>query len=237
MKTVTQVMSELKKLGTEPTRKTFARHGAPADKMFGVKIGDMKVILKKIKGNQKLALDLYATGNSDAMYLAGLAADGALMSKREIENWAKEACWKMISDFTVPWIACENGAGVELAKKWIKSKEPKLVSTGWMTYAASVSNRPDEELDLGEIGSLLERVVKEIHKAHNRVRYAMNNFVICVGSCVQPMATRAKAAAKKIGVVNVDMGDTACKVPVASEYIAKVEAAGKIGQKRKHVKC
>ena len=80
MNTVAEVMSELKKMGTEQTRKTFARHGAPLDKMFGVKVGDMKLILKKIKGNQSLAMDLYATGNSDAQYLAGLVADGAKMS-------------------------------------------------------------------------------------------------------------------------------------------------------------
>jgi hypothetical protein len=134
-------------------------------------------------------------------------------------------------------VACENAAGVDLANKWIKSKETKLATTGWMTYAAIVSNHPDEELDLDEIDSLLEKAVKEIHNVHDRVRYAMNNFVICVGSYVKPLAARAKAAAKKIGVVNVDMGDTSCKVPVASEYIAKVESAGKIGQKRKHVKC
>ncbi|MEQ1906731.1 MAG: DNA alkylation repair protein, partial [Pirellulaceae bacterium] len=226
MKTVNEVMSELKKLGTEQTRKTFARHGAPVDKMFGVKVGDMKVILKKIKGNQKLAMDLYATGNTDAMYLAGLVADGALMSKKEIETWAKEAFWQMNSDFTVPWVACENAAGVELANKWIKSKETKLATTGWMTYASIVSNRPDEELDLGEIDSLLEKAVKEIHKVHDRVRYAMNNFVICVGSYVKPLSARAKAAAKKIGVVNVDMGDTNGTVVVFARFRRRYRRGG-----------
>ena len=52
MKTVTQVMSALKKKGSAQTRKTCARHGAP-DNMFGVKIADLKVIAKQIKGKFK----------------------------------------------------------------------------------------------------------------------------------------------------------------------------------------
>ena len=90
MNTVTEVMAALKKLGSEQTRKTFARHGAPVDQMYGVKVGDLKSIVKKIKGNQKLAMELYATGNSDAMYLAGLVADGAAMSKKELTDTAVE---------------------------------------------------------------------------------------------------------------------------------------------------
>ena len=81
MDTVEQVMTELKKKGSEQTRKTYRLHGAPED-MFGVKIGDLKVIAKKIKGQQTLACELYDTGNIDAMYLAGIVADGSQMTKR-----------------------------------------------------------------------------------------------------------------------------------------------------------
>ena len=82
---LSQVMSELKKKGTPQTVKIFKRHGAP-ENMYGVKVADLKPIAKKIKGNQKLACELYATGNSDAMYLAGLVADGSQMTKRELNQ-------------------------------------------------------------------------------------------------------------------------------------------------------
>ncbi|MGB7325439.1 MAG: DNA alkylation repair protein, partial [Rubripirellula sp.] len=79
MESVASVMAELKKKGSEQTRKIYTNHGAPAS-MFGVKVADMKVIAKKIKGNQTLALELFETGNSDAMYLAGIVADGSQMN-------------------------------------------------------------------------------------------------------------------------------------------------------------
>ena len=73
MNNVTQVMNELKKCGSEQTRRIYQRHGA-GDNIFGVKAADLKAIAKKIKGKQELACELYETGNYDAKYLAGLVA-------------------------------------------------------------------------------------------------------------------------------------------------------------------
>jgi hypothetical protein len=65
----------------------------------------------------------------------------------------------------------------------------------------------------------------------------MNGFVIAVGCCVLPLTAEAKRVATKIGVVEVDMGDTSCQTPFAPDYIAKVEARGSLGKKRKSAKC
>ena len=237
MQTFADVMQELERLGTAQTRKTFARHGAPVDQMFGVKVGDLKTILKKIKGRQELALELYDTGNSDAMYLAGLVANGALMTRKQLESWAKKASWSMISEYTVPWVTSESPFAAELAQKWIDAKQPSVVSSGWMTWSAIVATRPDEQLDLKSLEKLLERVVTKVHISDNRVRSAMNGFIISVGGYVLPLQKKAIDAAKRIGKVEVDVGDTACIVPLATEYIARMIARGNAGKKRKTVKC
>jgi len=236
MKTASQVLTALKKKGTAQTRKTFARHGAP-DNFFGVKVGDLKVIAKQIKGNQKLACELYDTGNSDAMYLAGIVADGSQMTKRQLENWAQSAPWHMISEYSVPGVAAESPHAHDLAMKWIKSKKANVASTGWCTYAGIVATTQDDELDLKEIESLLKQIEKDIHKSPERVKYTMNGFVISVGGYVKPLSKKAKAVAKKIGKVEVDMGDTSCKVPLALEYIEKMEKTGRAFKKRKTIKC
>jgi 3-methyladenine DNA glycosylase AlkD len=236
MNTVDEVMAELKKKGSEKTRKTYARHGVTTE-MYGVSIADLKTIAKKIKGNQELACALYETGNFDAMYLAGIVADGSKMSKKPLDTWAKAATAGMISEYTVPWLAAESPHARDLAMKWIDSKQESIATSGWNTYAGIVATTTDEELDLAEIKQLLDRVVKQIDAAPNYVRYTMNGFVIAVGGSVKPLLQEAKAAAKKIGTVSVDMGDTACKVPLATEYIEKIEKAGRVGNKRKTMKC
>ena len=233
---VRETMAALKKLGTAQTRKTWQRHGATGA-YFGVKIGDMKKLLPKLKGKQDVALELYATGNADAMYLAGLVVNGAAMTRVQLEKWAADARWSMISDFTVPWVAAEHPDAPAIALAWMDSKKEHVACAGWNTYAGVVSMRPDDELDLKEVERLLSRVEKQIRSAPDRVRYCMNGFVIAVGAGVKPLFARAKSAALDIGKVEVDMGDTECKVPDALAMLAKIEAMGRVGKKRATMKC
>jgi 3-methyladenine DNA glycosylase AlkD len=238
MSTVTSVMAELKKKGKESTRKIYTRHGMTTDNMFGVSVADLKIIAKTIKGQQELACELYETGNMDAMYLAGMVADGSKMTTKELNAWAEGAAnLQMISEYTVPWVTVENPQGRDLAMQWIKSKKEHVASSGWCTYSGLVGTKPDDTLDLAEIEGLLGTIVKGIKSAQNRVRYTMNGFVIAVGSYVKPLSKQAKATARQIGAVSVDLGDTACNVPLATAYIQKIEAAGRAGQKRKTIRC
>lgn len=236
MANVEQIMKELEKLGTEQTRKTFARHGAPGN-LYGVKVGDLKTVAKKIKGDHQMAMALYDTGNGDAQYLAGMVADGTKMSKSDLDKWAKNASWQMVGEYTVPWVASENEHGRAMAMKWIKSKSESIAASGWNTYAGLLAIAADEDLDLDEIKSLLKKIESDLEKSPERVKYCMNGFVIAVGTYVKPLLKQAKATAKKIGHVKVDMGGTACKVPHATEYIEKIEGMGRVGKKRKTIRC
>src|SRR5262249_26492005 len=161
-------VQELKSLGSDSTKKTLVKHGA-REPFFGVKIADLKKIQKRIKMDYKLALELYDTGISDAMYLAGLIADDAKMSKKNLESWVKGAYWQMISEYTVPWVAAGSNHGREMALKWIDSNKEQIAAAGWATLSSLVATKPDEELNLEELNKLLERVRKTLPDAPNRV--------------------------------------------------------------------
>ena len=229
-------MKELEKLGSEQTKKTFLRHGAK-EPLFGVKVSDLKTIVKKVKKDHELSLELFATGNADAMYLAGLIADEKKITPADLEGWAAKSNWSMISEYTVPWIAAESGRGWELGLKWIESDKENVASSGWTALSNHLALTPDEKLDLKTIEKLLDRVEKKIRKAKNRERYVMNGFVISVGAYVTPLTTNAIQVGNAIGDVEVDMGDTACKVPSVKEYIGKLEKRGALGKKKKVVRC
>jgi 3-methyladenine DNA glycosylase AlkD len=234
--TLEETMKELASKASASTKRTWLRHGAK-EPIFGVKIGDMKPIHKKIKGDQELALKLYATGNGDAMYLAGMVADGRKMTRAQLERWVEEATWGMISGTTVPWVTSEHPDGMEIAMKWIDSPKEHVAEAGWSTLAAIVATAPDDQLPIKQIAELLDRVAKTIKSAANRVRYAMNGFVISCGTYVAPLAEKAIEAGRKIGKVEVDMGDTACEVPDAESYIMKSRRGAAIAPKRKTVRC
>src|SRR5262245_15175155 len=114
----TAILDELKKQGSDAYKKLMLTHGA-SEPIFGVKIEYLKKIQKRVKKDYKLALDLYESGVSEAMYLAGLIADDMQMSKKDLQNWVKKARWTMINEYTVPWVAAGSAHGWELGLEWI----------------------------------------------------------------------------------------------------------------------
>jgi len=237
MNTLKEVMAALQEAGSPLRTRTYAKHGAPPDSMFGVSVADMKVIAKEIKGRQELAYELFETGNGDAQYLAGMVADGALMTRSLLDTWARQAAWSMVSEYTVPWVATESEHAHALALKWMRAKQESVASSGWNTYAGYVTVTADDDLDLEEIEGVLVQIEDGIDAAMNRVKYTMNGFVIAVGTYVRPLSYRAKETGRKLGKVEVEMGGTSCKVPLASKAILKAKKAGRIGKKRKTIKC
>src|SRR5882724_5709188 len=120
--TVKEIMTQLESLGSPQIKNILMKHGIK-EPLFGVKVADLKPIQKKIKKDYQLAKDLYATGNADAMYLAGLIADDEKMTEKELELWVKQALSNTINEYTVPWVAAGNPRGYALALKWIDAKE------------------------------------------------------------------------------------------------------------------
>jgi len=234
--TLDEVMKELAAKATPSTKKTYLRHGA-VEPVFGVRVGDLKPLQKKLKGRQDLALELYATKNSDAMYLAGLIADGTRMTRRQLDQWAAGATWHLIAGCTVPWVAAEHPDAVAIAAKWIDSKRELTAVAGWATLTSLAAFAPDSALPIKELEALLKRCAGAIATAPNRVRYAMNSFVIACGTYVGPLADAAIATARRIGKVTVDMGETDCQVPDAESYIVKSRRGAPVAPKRKSTRC
>lgn len=231
-----EAMAALEKLGSPAVKTLWLKHGAKQP-FFGVKIGDLKPLAKKLKGEQALALELYATGNGDAQYLAGMIADGTQMTAKHLQSWADQAAWRMISATIVPWVASEHSEGFAAAKAWTDSKKEPVAIAGWNSLGALVTIRPDDQLPIKELGALLDRIAKTLPAAPNRVRQAMNGFVIAVGTYVAPLGDKALATARKLGRVEVDVGDTDCKIPDAEAYIMKSRRGAPITPKRKTVRC
>jgi len=234
--TAQRILGELKLLGSENYKKILFTHGA-TEPCFGVKIGDLKKIQKRVKRDHQLALDLFDTRNYDAMYLAGMISDDARMTRKDLQRWLDTATHAPIATYVVATTAAGNPHGWDLALKWIDSKDDTKAGAGWTTLAGIVATRPNEQLDFAAVKSLLARAAKEIKTAGNKTRYQIVTFIISVGSYVKPLADLAIETAGKLGKVEIDMGDTNCKVPDPVEYIRKSQKRGSLTKKRKSMKC
>jgi hypothetical protein len=185
----------------------------------------------------RLALDLYDTGNYDAMYLAGLIADDARMTKSDLQRWVEKAYGGGLCGATVPWVAAGSPHGREMAWKWIESPKPSVAAAGWATLSSLMSVKDDADLDFAELKGLLQRVQRTIHQAPGWVRYQMNGFVIAAGCYVAALTELALQIGEKIGLVMADLGNNDCQIPFAPDYIRKAQKRGTIGKKRKSAKC
>lgn len=234
--TAKDILAEIKPLGSDSYKRVIFNHGVK-EPCFGVKISELQKIVKRIKRDHQLALDLYDTGVYDAMYLAGLIADDARMTKQDLQHWVAKASCRPLCGTTVAWVAAGSVHGWELGLEWIDAKSPLIAVAGWATLASLVSIKDDAQLDLAALKRLLQRVQKTIHQAPDAVRYQMNWFVIAVGSYVKPLTETAIQTAEKIGPVMADLGNNSCQVPFAPDYVRKVQQRGAIGKKRKTAKC
>ncbi|MBD1383106.1 DNA alkylation repair protein [Metabacillus arenae] len=230
------VIQELESLGKERTKKMYISNGAH-EPLFGVATGAMKPIAKKIKKNQRLADELYATGNYDAMYFAGIIADPNTMTESDFDRWMDEAYFYMLSDYVVAVTLSESDIAQDVADKWITSGDELRMSAGWSCYCWLLGNRKDNEFSESKISNMLDIVKNSIHDSPERTKSAMNNFLYTVGISYLPLHEKAVEAAKEVGTVEVKRDKKKPSFLNAYESIQKEMDRGKLGFKRKYVRC
>jgi hypothetical protein len=234
--TLPEVMSELEALGNERMKKMYIGNGAH-EPLWGVATGAMKPLFRKIKINQALAEQLYATGNYDAMCFAGMIADPKAMSEADFDRWMKSAYFPMLSNFVVAATLAEADCAQSVASRWIDGGEELAMSAGWSCYEWLLGWRPDGYFDPEHILSLLGKAVQTMAGQTDPVRRAMHNFVIAVGVSYLPLHEEAVKAAEAIGEVQVAAAKGACALPSAVDAIQKMKDKGRLGFKRKAVRC
>ena len=230
------VMRELKALGKERIKKTYLSNGA-REPLFGVATGEMKPLAKQIKKNQPLAEQLYATGNYDAMYFAGIIADPKAMTAADFERWMDGAYFYMLSDFVVAVTLAETDIAQAVADKWIASGEELRMSAGWSCYCWLLGSRRDSEFSSSKLAGMLDQVKNTIHDAPDLAKSAMNNFISTVAISYLPLHDKAVETAKAVGPVEVNRGKKNSSILLAAENIQKAVDRGALGFKRKNVRC
>lgn len=215
--TKTEVMKELRANGTAQNRKVYRRHGIEGE-MFGVSYAALGKLKKKIKTDQALAEQLWDTGNHDARILATMIADPSAVKVSTLNAWVKEADSRVLAA-AVSNVAAEAPSVKGRMEKWTASRNEMVACTGWHTLASIA--RQDNELPNVYFVKYLATIESTVHTSPNWAKYAMNNALINIGVRNAALEKKAVAAAKRIGKIDVDHGETGCKTPDAAAYIKK----------------
>lgn len=212
-----KILTELESLGTAQNRKVYARHGV-GTKLYGVSFANIDKLQKRIKVDHDLALSLWATGNHDARVLATRIADPAAATVSLLDEWKND-----LDNYVVAGAFASFVEKTSLARKrmeqWTRSKQEWVGRSGWLLLAKLAMN--DSGLPDDYFAPYLDKIENGIHAAKNRTRDAMNAALISIGLRSPGLRRKAVAAARRIGNVEVDHGQTNCKTPGAESYIHK----------------
>lgn len=216
-----EVMAALEAAGSEQTRKTWRRHGITAP-CFGVSFATLKLLRKQVGVDHELATALWDSANYDARNLAVKVADPARMGAEELDRWVHGAGGTRACLSYVAMLAAEGPHAAAKAASWIGAADPLARACGWSLLgqlAFAEVPFPDAWFE-----PHLARIERGIHSAPNNERDSMLRAVIRIGCRSEALRQRALDAARRIGPVAIDYGDTSCEVPDVAAQIEKAWA-------------
>ncbi|MGC4041841.1 MAG: DNA alkylation repair protein [Flavobacterium sp.] len=212
--TVTEILGELEKLGDEKIRRQNAKRGAGSNQ-FGVKMGDIRIIAKKIKPDNDLALQLWETENADARFLAVLLMEPKKLSNDLLEKLVKSEKFVHIADWLYSYVIKIYDGNEAFRIKWMDSNDPMLGRAGWSLTSGAVARNPQ----LVNIPALLDRIESEMATAAPEVQWTMNSTLAAIGINHPQYRERALAIGEKLGIYRDYPVSKGCTSPFAPIWI------------------
>jgi 3-methyladenine DNA glycosylase AlkD len=212
--TRTETLKQLKALGSEKVRAQNAKAGA-GDNQFGVSLGDIRKLAKKIKTNHELALSLWETGNVDAQFLATLVIEPGKLSAQELDRMVRSISFVRVADWLLSYVVRQHPDKESLRQEWMTADDRWAARAGWDLTAERVGKSPDG-LD---IPALLARIESDMAGADPDVQWTMNNTLATIGIRFPKHRKQAIAIGEKIGLYRDWPVSKGCTIPFAPIWI------------------
>ena len=212
--TLKETLTQLKVLGTAKVRAQNAKSGA-GDNQFGVSLGEIRVLAKKIRTNHELALSLWETGNADAQFLAALLIQPRKLSADEMNRMVRSVAFVRVADWLNAYVVRQHPAKETLRQEWMATDDRWAARAGWDLTAERVGKNPDG-LDLP---ALLDRIESEMAGAEPEVQWTMNNTLAGIGIHFPEHRKRALAIGEKLGIYRDYPVSKGCTSPFAPIWI------------------
>ena len=212
--TLKDALKQLKALGNEKVRALNAKSGA-GDKQFGVQLGDIRKVAKKIKTDHALALSLWETGNVDAQFLATLVVQPKKLSAKELDLMTRSVAFVRVADWLNSYVVRQHPDKEALRQKWMATDNRWAARAGWDLTAERIAKSPDG-LD---VPALLDRIESDMAGADPEVQWTMNMTLATIGIHFPTHRKRAIAIGEKLGLYRDWPVSKGCTPPFAPIWI------------------
>lgn len=215
---VQEILATLKKLGKPQTAAIYKRYES-GDNVCGVLTSEIAKLQKKIKVDHALSLELWKTGNAEARILALLIADPERLTRTEANRLLKDGPVRFVGWY-LSGLVGRSPIAEQTMRDWMKSTDESAREMGYGILGVRLKDDSASVTDADAV-KVLATIEKEIHRSPNWARYAMNGAIISIGVFKPALRKKAIEAARRIGTVEVDHGETYCKTPNAVSYLEK----------------
>jgi 3-methyladenine DNA glycosylase AlkD len=224
--TVKEILARLESLGDDARRKFNAKvgpDGAPGagDNQFGVKLGDIRALARKIKTDHDLALELWNTGIVETQLLATLIIKPKVLSAAELDKMVRSITIAQVAEWLLSYVVAQHPGAETLRQKWMKTKDRWTARAGWHLTASKI-NKGTGDADGLDVEALLDRIEKEMPKAPPETKWTMNNTLAAIGIHHAKHRKRAIAIGEKIGLYRDWPVSKGCTPPYVPVWIAEM---------------
>jgi 3-methyladenine DNA glycosylase AlkD len=212
--TVAELMAELAALEDPQIRAVNEKHGDD----HGVNLTKLRAVAKRVKTQQDLARQLWATGDSSARLLALLVCRPKAFERDELDTMLRAAGTPKVHDWLVNYVVKKNPHAEDLRVAWSADPDPVVASAGWALTTERVAKKPDG-LDLA---ALLDVIEAEMADAPARLQWAMNHCLAQIGIEHAEHRARAIAIGERLRVLEDYPTPPNCTSPFAPVWIAEM---------------
>jgi 3-methyladenine DNA glycosylase AlkD len=181
--TVAEVLAELAALDDARAREVNVKHGDD----HGVNLGKLRALANRLKTQQELSGELWATGDTAARLLAILICRPKEFEREDLDTMLRQARSPKVQDWLVNYVVKKNPHAEELRIAWFADPDPVVASAGWALTSERVTKSP-EGLDLPALLDIIEAQMKH---APDRLQWAMNTCLAQIG--IEHAEYRARA--------------------------------------------
>ena len=200
--------------------KTFARNqkNGIGDKQYGVKLGDLRKLAKKIKSNHSLALELWETENFDARMLALLLIKPEKLSSEELDAMVRSVNQERVADWINSYVVKPHPDNESLRLKWMVDEDPMAARAGWNLTKQRIVKNPE----MVDLPALLDRIENEMAEASPIAQWTMNFCLVEIGIHHAEHRERALAIGEKLGLYRDYRAPKGCTSPFAPLWIEEM---------------
>jgi 3-methyladenine DNA glycosylase AlkD len=209
--TLAGVMAELAALEDPRSREINEKHGDD----HGVNLSKLRAVAKRLKTQQELSRELWATDDTAAKLLALLICRPKSYGREQLDTMLREARTPKVHDWLVNYVVKKNPHAEELRLAWFADNDPVVASAGWALTSERVIKDP-VGLDLTGLLDVIEARMKE---APDRLQWAMNTCLARIGIEHPEHRARALAIGERLEVLKDYPTPPNCTSPFAPAWI------------------